>query len=73
MSIEKHTVPCEEDVREALSYTPLWAHSFFKSKRNGVPGIGLPRLVINNPIVNVAIPELLPAHGSITLNSMMAQ
>lgn len=66
----RHTLPCE-DAREVLSYTPLCAHSFFKLNRNGVPGSGLPlRLCINSPILNIAMPELLPEHGSVTLNSI---
>lgn len=70
VKIEKHTLPCIEDEREALSYTPLCAHSFRKFNRNGVPGIGLPRAVfINKPILNIAMPELLSVQGSSTLNS----
>lgn len=63
------SIPCIE-VERALSYTPRWAHSFRKFKRNGVPGIGLPRfLVISKPMLNIAIPELLSTHGKYTLNS----
>lgn len=65
----RHTLPCE-DVRAVLSYTPLCAHSFFKFKRNGVPGNGLPFLdCIKSPILNIAMPELLSEHGNNTLNS----
>lgn len=67
------SIPCIAVEREALSYTPLWAHSFRKFKRNGVPGIGLPRAVlISKPMLNIAIPELLSTHGKCTLNSGMS-
>lgn len=63
------SIPCIEVEREALSYTPLWAHSLRKFKRNGVPGMGRPRDVINKPILNIAIPELFSLHGKYTLKS----
>lgn len=63
------SIPCIKVEREALSYTPRWAHSLRRFKRNGVPGIGLPRDVINKPMLNIAIPELLSLHGKNTLNS----
>lgn len=51
-------------------YTPLWAHSFFKLNLRGVPLriTPLPFCIIS-PISKVAIPLLLPEHGSQTLNS----
>lgn len=70
----KHTLPCEGVVRVVLSYTPLCAHSFLKFNLSGVPGNGLPRLVcINNPMLNMAIPELFSLHGRLTLNSDFIQ
>lgn len=66
------SIPCIEVEREALSYTPLWAHSFRKFKRSGVPGIGLPRAVfMSKPMLNMAMPELLSTHGKCTLNSVI--
>lgn len=69
---ENKSIPCIEVEREALSYTPLWAHSFRKFKRSGVPGIGLPRAVfMSKPMLNMAMPELLSTHGKCTLNSVI--
>lgn len=79
MKIEKkaivsHTLPCKALVEAVeafiLSYTPLWAHSFFKFNLNGVPGTGLPRRVcIIKPMLNIAVPELFPEQGNVILNS----